>query len=189
MRINEKCFLILLAICRIREKCVLKTDAYSICGIMAMKTFVTNGIATRNQQKTDTSSGTLKEAMRKTVVVGAALAATAGLAGCVPFPGQIGMVGRYVGSEVTYGEGNPYYMYQEETPYYNYNYGGILPYYNYMNTPDYEYSVPGYTYGGGILNYSYIGRPDYDYGRGYGDMQGQEFGDRDGGDMWHERRR
>jgi hypothetical protein len=141
-------------------------------------------------------SSTFKEAVRKVAVVGAALAATASVSGCVPFYGQVGMVGGYTDGQIVYSETNPY-SYPNGGWYYNY--GGVLPYYNpgaipgygysYDYTvPNYSYTVPDYDYGGRILNYGYRA-PDYDYDRGYGDMPYRYYGDRDGGRIWMGHRR
>ncbi len=84
---------------------------------------------------------TFKESARG-LAVGAALAVTFAVSGCAAFPGQMtdGMLGGYVGSQIVYGEGIPYYSYREDVPYYGY--GNALPYYSYRD------DVPYYGYGG-----------------------------------------
>ena len=160
---------------------------------MKTKTMVANTTAS-DRQKTERFD-TFKDAVRKVAVVGAALAATASVSGCVPFYGQAGMAGEYTEGQIVYGEASPYYSYSNGGLYYNY--GGVLPYYNpgvipgygynYEYTvPNYGYAVPDYDYGRGLLNYGYR-EPDYD--RGYGDMPDRNYGDRDGGRIWREHRR
>ena len=161
---------------------------------MKTKTIVTD--ITPDRQKTERLN-TFKEAVRKVAVVGAALAATASVSGCVPFYGQVGMVGGYTDGQIVYGEASPYYSYSNGGSYYNY--GGVVPYYNsgiipgygysYEYTvPNYGYTIPDYDYGGGIFDYGYRA-PDYDYNRGYGDMPDRDYGDRDGGRIWMGHRR
>ena len=162
--------------------------------MMKTKTIVT-GTTASDRQKTERSN-TFKDAVRKVAVVGAALAATASVSGCVPFYGQVGMVGGYTDGQIVYSETGPYNSYSNGGLYYNY--GGVLPYYNsgvipgygygYEYTvPDYGYTIPDYDYGG-IFNYDYR-VPDYGYNRDYGDMPGRDYGDIDGDRIGGERRR
>ena len=147
------------------------------------------------EQKTERASA-FKEAVRKVAVVGAALAATASVSGCVPFYGQAGMVGGYTDGQIVYSETNPYNSYSNGGLYYNY--GGVIPYYNpgvipgygynYEYTvPNYGYTIPDYDYGG-QFNYGYR-EPGYDFDRSYRDMPDRDYGDRDDGHIWREHRR
>ena len=163
-----------------------------MCGTMNTMTKITDSAASV-EQKTERSNR-FKDAIRKVAVVGAALAATASVSGCVPFYGQVGMASRYTDGQIVYGEVNPYNSYSNGGLYYNY--GGVLPYYNpgvipgygygYEYTvPNYGYTIPDYDYGRGLLNYGYR-EPDYNYDRDYRDMPNR---DRDGDRIGREYRR
>lgn len=158
-----------------------------------MKTKAMDAATASDGQKTERLN-TFKEAIRKVAVVGVALAATASVSSCVPFYGQVGMVGGYTeGQQIIYSEVGPYGSYSEGGVYYNY--GEVLPYYNYTGVvpdyeynyeyriPDYDYRIPDYDYGRERLNYNYREMPNYDYNRGYRDMPGRDYGDMDGGRM------
>ena len=160
----------------------------------------------RNEQQTGSKVDTFKTGSKidtfkkhaRELAVGAALAVTLAVSGCATFPGQIiegGILGGYVGSQIVYGEGMPYYSYGEEVPYYSYggNMDGptlVTPYY-FGNGYDNNY----YGYGGDIDGPTIV--TPYYFGNGYGDdyyggyPQQYRQGDDDGGDgnMWQEERR
>ncbi len=122
----------------------------------------------RNEQKTGSKVDTFKKHARE-LAVGAALAVTFAVSGCATFPGQIadGVLGGYVGSQIVYGEGMPYYSYRDEVPYYGY--GGDMDGPSFV-TPYYfgnGYSNNYYGYGGDIDGPTLV--TPYYFGNGYGD--------------------